>query len=276
MAWAVVIAVIALVVAVGVVFVNRALMLRNREVLLADVKNEIGAADKKFALQIAQLKVSQDNYDEAVESYRKMRDRAQAHFLTADSDADRADRRLNELERHTRRTLEHLATTGAKPLILRGGLYVQQLPVLDIVLELADKFVVAVGADLMYRQDDGPDGSTFYLRWPVDKAPRDLLDSLTRAAAHCRSDSSDSSDSGAPLPGTAELRAVLDALRDGGLGVLYLGPLILQRTKTCTLAGFLQPGFQRLTEPQKISAVNGTGPSLMADLGAAVFFEFKQ
>jgi hypothetical protein len=241
---------------------------RNREALLASVRDEVDVANKHIALALEQLKVSRENHDEAVENYRKMRERANAHFLTADSDATRADRRLTELERYTKRTLEHHAATGAKPLILSGGLYVQQLPVLDIVLELADKFLVALGADLMYRQDDGPDGSTFYFRWPMDKTPRDMLDSLTRAA-HCSGDGS------APLAGTAELRAVLETLRDGGLGVLCLGPLILLRTETCIQAGFLPPRFQRLTEAQKISAVNGGEPNLMTQLDVAVFLEFK-
>ena len=266
---AVVLACVALAIAIGVIFLVWTLMQRNRKDLLADYRNAVDLADKTFDFRLAQLKVSQDNCDEAVESYRKMRERAQAHFLTADDDASRTDRRLDELERYTKRTLDYHATTGSKPLILRGGLYVQQLPVLDIVLELADKFLVAVGADLMYRQDDGPDGSTFYLRWPMDTAPRDVLNSLTRAAHS-------STDVDAPLPGTAELRAVLEALRDGGLGVLYLGPLILLRTKTCIQAGFLPPSFQCLTEPQKRNAVNPDKPNLMTELGVAVFLEFKQ
>jgi hypothetical protein len=244
---------------------------RNREALLASVRDEVEVAIKQVALALEQLKVSRENHDEAVENYRKMRERAQAHFLTADSEANRTDQRLEELERHTIRTLEHHAATGAKPLILRGGLYVQQLAVLDIVLELVGKFLVAVGVDLMYRQDDGPDGSTFYLRWPIDKTPRNQLDSLTRAAAAHRG-----SDSSAPVAGVADLRAVLEALCDGGLGVLYVGPLILLRTKTCIQAGFLPPGFQRLTEDQKRNAVNGTGRNLMEELGVAVFLEFKR
>jgi hypothetical protein len=266
---AVVIACIALAIAITVVFVGWALMRRNREVLLADVRNELDLAGKRFALQLEQVNVSRLNYDAAVDDYRKMRERAQAHFLTADNDANSAEQRLDELERYTKRALEYHATTGAKPLILRGGLYVQQLAVLDIVLELVDKFLVAVGVDLMYRQEDGPDGSMFYLRWLTDKAPRDMLDSVTREA-HCSSDGS------APSPGTAELRAVLEALRDGGLGVLYLGPLILLSTKTCIQAGFLLPSFHCLTEPQKRRAVNGTPPSLMTELGVAVFLEFKR
>lgn len=269
---AVVIACIALAIAIVGVAAGWVLLVRNREVLLADVRNEADLASKTFDLQLQQLKVSQENHDEAVENYQKMRQRAQAHFLTADSDADRSDRRLTELERFTKRTLEYHATTGAKPLILRGGLYVQQMPVLDIVLGIVDKFIVAVGADLMYRQDDGPDGSTFYLRWPVDQAPRDLLDSLTKAAA------GDSSSDDTAMPGADELRAVLDALRDGGLGALYLGPLILTRTKSCIQAGFLSPGFHCLTEEQKKKAVNAAEPDepgLMAELGIADCLEFR-
>ncbi len=269
---AVVIACVALAIAIAVIFVVWVLMLRNREVLLADYRNEVGLAEKRLALQLAQLKVSQDDHDEAAESYRKMRDRAQAHFLTADTDASRVGEKLDELERYTKRTLEYHATDGSKPLILRGGLYVQQLAALEIVLKLADKFLLAIGADLMYRQEDGPDGSNFYLRWSTDKAPRDMLGSLTRDAHG----SSDSSDGSAPSPGAAELWAVLEALRDGGLGVLYLGPLILLCTKTCIQAGFLPPNFHCLTEPQKRNAVNGTPPNLMTELGVAVFLEFKQ
>jgi hypothetical protein len=289
---AVVIACVALAIAIAVIFVVWVLMLRNRAVLLADYRNEVDLADKRLAMQLAQLKVSQDNHDEAVESYRKMRERAQAHFLTADIDASRVGGQLDELERYTKRTLEYHATAGSKPLILRGGLYVQQIPVLDIVLELADKFLAAIDADVMYRQLDGPDGSTFYLRWSADKSPKDLLDSLTRTVAapcsFCGSTWSgcNGSISGCPgrssaaPPGAAELRAVLDALCDGGLGVLYLGPLMLLRTKTCIQAGFLAPAFQALTEPQKKNAVNPDPdpdtPNLIAELGVAVILEFRQ
>jgi hypothetical protein len=266
---AVVIACVALAIAVAVIFVVWALMQGNRRVLLADFKDEVHLAGKKFDFQLEQLKASQQNYDEAVKSHTTMRDRAQAQFLTVDDDAHRVDRRLSELERYAKRTLEHLAAAGAKPVILRGGLYVEQLAVLDIVLELVDKFLVAIDADVMYRQDDGPDGTMFYLRWLMDKVPRDVLDSLTRAA-HGDNEGSQ------PSPGTDELRAVLEALRDGGLGVLYLGPLMLLRTQTCIQAGYLPPSFHCLTEDQKRNTVKGTGPNLMADLGVAVFLEFKQ
>jgi hypothetical protein len=265
----VVIACVALAIAIAVIFVEWTLMQRHREALRADFRNEAELARRQITMGLEQVNVSRLNYDAAVDDYRKMRERAQAHFLTADFDANRAAQRLEELQRYTKRTLEYDARTGAKPLILLGGLYVQQLAALDIVLELVDKFLVAVDADLMYRQDDGPDGSTFYLRWPMNKVPRDVLDSLTRDA-HAESDGS------APVPGAAELRAVLEAFRDGGLGVLYLGPLILLRTNTCIQAGFLPPGFHSLTEPQKRNAVSGTPPNLMADLGVAVFLEFKQ
>jgi len=283
---AVVIACIALAIAVAVIFVEWALMQRHREALRADIRNEAELARKQITMALEQVNVSRLNYDAAVDVDRKMRERAQAHFITADNDASRAGQRMDELERYTRRTLEFQATTGAKPLILRGGQYVQQIATLGIVLELVDKFLVAVDADLMYRQDDGPDGSKFYLRWSADKAPRDVLDSLTRVVAApctlcgsgwsgCSGSSSGCPGRSAAPPGAAELRAVLEALRDGGLGVLYLGPLMLLRTQTCIQAGFLPPGFHCLTEDQKRNTVKGTGPNLMADLGVAVFLEFK-
>jgi hypothetical protein len=287
---AVVIACIALALAIIVVFASLVFVQRHRQALRADFTREVKEAHKKFCLQLEQMKVSQGNLDEAVKSYSTLRDRANAQFVTADTDASRTERRLNELERFTLRTLDYRATTGAKPLILRGGLYVQQIPVLDIVLELVDRFLVALGADLMYRQDDGADGSKFYLRWPLDKTPKDVLDSLTRAVAGpcscgggvwsgCSGSSSGCPGRSSASPGAAELQAVLEALRDGGLGVLHLGPLILLRTKTCIQAGFLAPSFRWLTEDQKRKAVNipePDKPSLMAELGVAVFLEFRQ
>lgn len=266
---AVVIACVALAIAISVIFVEWARMQRHRDALSAHVWSEAEQARKQISMGLEQLNVSRFNYDEAVKSHKTMRDQAQAQFLTADDNANRSGERLDELERYIKRTLEHLTKAGAKPLILRGGLYVEQLAVLDIVLEIVDKFLVAVGVDLMYREDDGPDGSTFYLRWSMERAPRDMLGSLTRDAH-----SIDGGDGSAPGPGTDELRAVLEALRDGGLGVLYLCPLMLLRTKTCIQAGFLPPSFERLTEDQKRNSVKGTGPNLMAELGVAVFLEF--
>lgn len=272
MVGAIVIASIALVFAVAAVPVwGWSLLRRNHKTLLASVRDEVEVATKKVTFALEQLAVSRENYDVAVENARKMRERQNAHFVTADVDATRADRRLTELEGYIRSTLEHQAASGSKPLILRGGLYAQQLSVMDAMPGLLDSFLKALGAQLMFREDDGPDGSTFYVRWPADKpAPRDLLGDTARAAA------ADDSAGSKPQPGTTELRAVLQAWNDGGLGVLYLGPLILVRTKTCLSAGFVKPGFQRLDEDQKAIAVTGSGPSLISQLNVAVFLELKQ
>lgn len=263
---------IALVIAIGVVpWAWVWLLQRGRTRLLAEVDEKVKMADRRVAMAQEQLTVSQENYDIALDNAKKMRERANAHFLTADFDASRADRRLTELERYTTNTLQHQATAGSKPLMLPGGLYAQQLSVMDAMPDLLDKFFAALGAELMFREDDGPDGSRFYVRWPAGKpAPRDVLGDATRAAA------ADESASSTPTPGEAELRAVLDAWRDGGPGALYLVPLILVRTKTCLTAGFLTPAFQCLTEEQKVTAVTGTGPSLINQLNVAVFLELKQ
>jgi len=270
---AIVIASVAVVIAIGVVpWAWVWLLLRGRKALLAAVDERVDMANRTVAMALEQLNISRENFDAALQNAMKMRERANAHFMTADFDAYRADRRLTELERYTFTTLDHQVATGSKPLILRGGLYAQQLSVMDAMPELLEGFLAALGAHLTYRQDDGLDGTTFYVRWPAGKpAPRDVLGDATRAAA-----ADDNSARGTPTPGAAELRAVLEAWRDGGLGALYVAPLIIVRTKACLSAGFLQPGFEGFSKEQKENAVNGTGPNLMNELNVAVFLEVKQ
>src|SRR5215467_8819324 len=180
---ATVIACIALAIAIGVVpWAWVWLLQRGRTALLAEVDERVDVANRTVAMALEQLNVSRENFETALQNAMKMRERANAHFMTADFDAHRADRRLTDLEQYIVTTLEHQVTAGTTPLILRGGLYAQQLSVMDAMPGLVEGFLAALGAHLTYRQDDGLDGSTFYVRWPGGKpAPRDLLGDATRA-----------------------------------------------------------------------------------------------
>lgn len=216
-------------------------------------------ASSAVADAVTQLKISREDYDKAIGSQRR---RTDLLYLSADAGVSKADRMVTDLERYAVRTLEHLVAREPAAVILRCGLYSRQPAVLDVVPDLIDSFLAELGADLMYRQDDGKDGWKFYVRWPAGPDdPRARLGSLLPQATPVGSGSE-------PESGVAELRALLSVLTDGGLAVLVLGPLVVANTPTGTSAGFAPADWHGLTEDQKQTAVTGIGPAIMTSIGA--------
>jgi hypothetical protein len=240
--------------------------LQRRDDEVKSVQNEVSLASKQLAVAQEQLKVSREDYDEAIVTIREQERqlahlwrRADAHFLTADSDAVEATRLVTELEHYAVVSLEQEAA-GARPRILRGGLYARRA-VLDLVPDLVDGFLTALEAGLMYRQADQPHGSRFYLRWPgVLPSPEILLDTLLKAAE-------EPSDAAEPA-GTAELRTLLHALHAGSPAVVHIGPLVIERTAAKLSAGIAPATWHGLSEEQKKAALDGNGPELITQIDA--------
>lgn len=241
--------------------------LQRRDDEVKNVQNDVSLASKQLGLAQEQLKVSRENYDVALETIREQAlqlaqlwRRADAHFLTADTDAVEASRLVTELERYAVVSLEHEAA-GSRARILRGGLYAQR-PVLDLLPDLVDGFLATLKASLMYRQADGPHGSRFYVRWPGDLLPPDaLLDRLLNAAEQPAGEEEP--------PGTAELRTLLHALHAGSPAVLHIGPLIIERTAARLLAGIASAGWHGPADEQKEAALDGQEPELIAQIEAS-------
>jgi hypothetical protein len=241
--------------------------LQRRDDEVQSVQNNVSIASKQLAVAQEQLQVSRENYDEAIETIQEqerqlahLRRRADAHFLTADTDAVEASRLVTELEHYAVVSLEQEAA-GSRPRILRGGLYARRA-VLDLVPDLVDGFLTAVEAGLMYRQADRPHGSRFYLRWPGDlTSPDTLLKSLLDAA--------DSPAEPDEPPGTAELRTLLHALQVGSPAVLQLGSLVVERTATKLSAGIAPADWNGPTDEQKAAALQGNEPELITQIGAS-------
>jgi hypothetical protein len=241
------------------------LQLRDDEV--KSVQNDVSLASKQLAVAQEQLKVSREDYDEAIVTIREQERqlahlwrRADAHFLTADTDAVEATRLVTELEHYAVVSLEQ-AAAGSRPRILRGGLYARRA-VLDLVPDLVDSFLTAFEAGLMYRQADRPHGSRFYLRWPGDlPSPEILLDTLLQAAEK-------PTRPGEPA-GTAELRTLLHALHAGSPAVLHIGPLVIERTAAKLSAGIAPATWHGLSDEQKKAALDGNEPDLITQIDAS-------
>jgi hypothetical protein len=241
--------------------------LQRRDDEVKTVQNDVSLASKQLAVAQEQLHVSRENYDEAIETIREQARqlaqlwrRADAHFLTADTDAVEATRLVTELEHYAVVSLEQEAA-GSRARILRGGLYARR-PVLDLVPDLVDGFLTALEAGLMYRQADRPHGSRFYLRWPgALPSPEIVLDTLLKAAEK-------SAHSGEPT-GTAELRTLLHALHAGSPEVLHIGPLVIERTKAKLSAGIAPESWRGLTDEQKEAALEGNEPDLITQVKAS-------
>jgi hypothetical protein len=240
--------------------------LQRRDDDVRSVQNDVSLASKQLAVAQEQLQVSRENYDEAIDQIREQARqlahlwrRADAHFLTADTDSVEATRLVTELEHYAVVSLEQ-AAAGSRPRILRGGLYARR-PVLDLVPDLVDGFLTAVQAGLMYRQADPP-GSRFYLRWPKDLgSPDTLLDALLHAAEKPVQPDEPA--------GTAELRTLLHALQAGSPAILQLGPLVVERTAKRQSAGIAPVGWHGPTEEQKQDALEGNEPELITQIGAS-------
>src|SRR5215469_9143270 len=172
---AVVIAFIAVAIAIGLAvaaLVRIAKLRRSLEGLAPKLADDVKAgADRAASVAssivadaVTQLKISREDYDKAIGSQRR---RTDLLYLSADAGVSKADRMVTDLERYAVRTLEHLVAREPAAVILRCGLYSRQPAVLDVVPDLIDSFLAALGADVTYRQDDGKDGSKFYVRWPA-------------------------------------------------------------------------------------------------------------
>jgi hypothetical protein len=280
MAWLAVLALIlaAIAIAIGIVAIRQiaglssalswsAGELERRDVELASVQNDVSLASKQLAVAQEQLKVSREDYDEAIVTIKEQERqlahlwrRADAHFLTADSDAVEATRLVTELEHYAVVSLEQEAA-GARPRILRGGLYARRA-VLDLVPDLVDGFLTALEAGLMYRQADRPHGSRFYLRWPGGlPSPEILLDTLLKAAEK-------TGHAGEPA-GTAELRTLLHALHAGSPAVVHVGPLVIERTAAKLSAGIAPATWHGLSDEQKKAALEGNEPELLTQIDAS-------
>jgi hypothetical protein len=241
--------------------------LQRRDDEVKSVQNDVSLASKQLALAQEQLQVSRENYDEAIETIREqgrqlghLWRRADAHFVTADTDAAEATRLVTELEHYAVVSLEQEAA-GSRPRILRGGLYARR-PVLDLVPDLVDGFLTALGAGLMYRQADRPHGSRFYVRWPGDLGkPKTLLDTLLHAAEK-------PAQPGDPA-GTAELRTLLHALHAGSPAILQIGPLVVERAATRLSAGIAPDAWHGPADDQKAAALDGDEPELITQIGVS-------
>jgi len=223
-------------------------------------------ASSKVADAVTQLQISREEYDKAIGSQRR---RTDLLYLSADAGVSKADRMVTDLERYAVRTLEHQVSSEPAPVILRGGLYSREPAVLDVVPDLIDSFLASIGADLMYRQDDGDDGWKSYLRWPTDsEEPATLLGRLLgQATAKGGAAALDS--------GVAELQALLSVVSHGGRAGLALGPLVVVNTKDGTVAGIAPAGWRGFTEDQKQTAVTGAGAGIVAAIGATGIVEIS-
>jgi hypothetical protein len=244
--------------------------LQRRDEAVTSLQSDVSISSKKLEFAEAQLKESRKDLDKAVMTSRQqaeqlitMSRRADAHFITADVDAVEATALVTELERYAVGSLEQ-AAAGARPRILRGGLYAQR-PVLDLVPDLVDGFLTALNAGLMYRQADPPDGSRFYLRWPGSlPSPEILLDTLLKAAAV-------PAQPGEPT-GAAELRILLHAMHAGSPAILFIGPLLIERggpDGPDLSAGIAPPPWNGPSDEQKEAALVGNDPPFITQAGAS-------
>lgn len=241
--------------------------LQESETKVTSLQDEVSLSSKKLAIAEQQLKVSREDLDQAVTTSREqaeqlahMSQRADAHFISADTDAVEATSLVTELERYAVDSLEQ-AANGSRPRILRGGLYAQR-PVLDLVPDLVDEFLTALKAGLMYRQADRPDGSRIYLRWSGHlPSPEILLDTLLKAA--------DGPVQPSEQPGTAELRILLHAMHAASPGFLFIGPLVVERNSARMLAGIAPANWHGPNEAQKKAALAGNDPPLVTQTCAS-------
>jgi hypothetical protein len=222
-------------------------------------------ANSKIEDALTQLKISRAEYDQAI---GKQRRRTDLLYLSADAGVSKADQMVTDLEHYAVRTLEHQVTSAPAHPIERGALYSKEPAVLDVVPDLIDSFLASLGADRMYRQDDGEDGWKSYLRWPADSDESAAL--LRPLLAQARAGGgADGTTDGAPVAGVPELRALLSVLVHGGRAAIALGRLVVANTPTGTWAGFAPDGWPGFTEDQKRTAVTGVGSSLMTAIDAA-------
>ena len=259
MLWAVVIAFIAVAIAIGLAVAGLRQIVEVRD-SLGSLRGELAEAVERGAEQagetarkkvdwaLTQLDISRKKYDEAVGSQRQ---HSGLLYLSADADVTKAGDLAAELANYTLRDLEHQASTGLAPLILRGGLYSGQPAVLDVVPDLITAFIGALGAELLYSQDDGTHGRKFYVRWPAGADdPASLLGSLLGTPASGDHTAGPDSAAGEPGPESElEPEPALAAAGDGSSGPVPAAD------------DAAEPAPAVVTAPGLAASGNGSGPA---------------
>jgi hypothetical protein len=189
----------------------------------------------------------------------QMRQWADNHFIAAAGDAARTSVAQEELGRYITSTLDQQAAAAGSG-ILACALYAKQPSALDILPPLAEEFWSALGADLMYRQDDGSASRRFYVRWPQGQQETKL-----RGLAYSAVTENDAGNAG---PEITPLQAILRAVYDGGPALLQLGPLLISRSATAMSYGFARAGRLSLTPEQHQAVLTGSRPDVLRSLGA--------
>lgn len=176
---------------------------------------------------------------------------ADDHFTAVAGDAAQTAQLVRELDRFAIRNLEYEAA-APRPgsLVLPCRLYAEQPCVLDIAPGLLDRLWSALGAEVMYQQDEGS-GVRFFLRWPSGSpTPQLKLGSLLREAASVSSAATTQS-------GSEELAALIRALHAGGPAVVQLGPILLARTGDGTYGGSVPADWPALGVDPLAAATSG-------------------
>jgi hypothetical protein len=270
-----ILAVIALAGVVATALVGRSRLTAQRNTLDAHagrlnnvraLPQEVSYARKELAAAKEQLALSREHADSEAakhtQSITDQRPAADARFTAADTDAVHAAHRLTELEQYVRRSLDHLAAAEPRSRVIRGSLFARQCAVLDLLPELQEELLAELGASVLYRYADGPNGWRMYLRWPGNAPAADIkLGALMMAISPAASAADEER-------GTTQLRSLLGAMREGGPALLQVGPLVVHQGEQRMFAGYMPDRWPGPGEVHQDAAIKGVDTDLLQSMDA--------
>ncbi|HEY2578244.1 MAG TPA: hypothetical protein VGI74_18220 [Streptosporangiaceae bacterium] len=185
-----------------------------------------------------QLKAQSEAGQENTSGLADLKNKAELQLSGVTRDIAHLDRHVRDLGQFVRARLDHevASTRGDREhRVLVGGIHTERPTASGSLPSLFESFLQELPVEMLFHDSADQFGIRCYLAWtsPNGQGLEQRLETLLRGCPD---------DSGAPLPGLGELRALLVALYSAGPGTLQVGPLVAIRWRDGFAGAVLDPG----------------------------------
>lgn len=212
-----------------------------------------------------QLKAQSEASEENTSGLADLRNKAELQLSGVARDIAHLDRHVRDLGQFVRARLDHEVETtrGDRERVLVGGIHTERPTASGSLPSLFDSFLQELPVEMLFHDSADQFGIRCYLAWtsPNGQALEQRLDTLLRGCPD---------ESGEPVPGLGELRALLVALHGAGPGTLQLGPLVAVRWRDGFAGAVLDPEQEGELEDEVLTAAPGDTAAKLKELPALV------
>ncbi|HLX51705.1 MAG TPA: hypothetical protein VKS82_25540 [Streptosporangiaceae bacterium] len=233
--------------------------IRENAAQLEQVTQRVQQAEK-------QLKAQSEASGENANGLADLKNKAELQLSGVARDIAHLDRHVRDLGQFVRARLDHEVETTRRDReyrVLVGGIHTERPTASGSLPSLFDSFLAELPVEMLFHDSADQFGIRCYLAWtsPNGQALEQRLDTLLRGCPD---------ESGEPVPGLGELRALLVALHGAGPGMLQLGPLVAVRWRDGFAGAVLDPGQEGQLGDEVLAAAPGDTAAKLKELPGLV------